>query len=294
MGKIRVTTVGETDEKLAKKREAKKATKKATEVKEENLKTKDSNASAGVTGVEGIPAHAANEHESSKLGGKHSTGPQAKDKKAKTKKVKRGAKRIRSTHYKTALAKIDKSKNYNLNDALDVLLDLPKTKFDESVELHFNLIEKIPTLTISLPHGIGREIKVAVMDPTKDTKAANDLLKEMESGKINFDILIAHPSAMPMLAKVARILGPKGLMPNPKNGTISSNTDQAAKNFLGGQVNFKPEAKQPVLHTLVGKVSFGKDKLKENIESLITGVNKGKIKSLYLKSTMSPSIRVNL
>jgi len=99
---------------------------------------------------------------------------------------------------------------------------------------------------------------------------------------------------MPKLAKVARILGPKGLMPNPKNSTLVKNPEKAAENFKKGQVNFKTEAKFPILHLTVGKISFGPKKLSENIDALIEAVKKEKIKTATLKSTMSPGIKLNI
>ena len=116
----------------------------------------------------------------------------------------------------------------------------------------------------------------------------------VEKGKINFDILIASPSQMPALAKVARVLGPRGLMPNPKNGTISEKPEEAAKKFQGGAMNFKTESKQPLIHLAVGKISFKESDLKENITTVISAVKKNRIKKMTLKSTMSPGIKLQV
>lgn len=256
MGKIRITTIGAINEK---QEEAKKVA---------NLKHKETRSN---------PI----KENSSKI---------VSQKKAKVKKQKI---KFRSKNYKAASLKIDKNKIYPLVEALDILLSLPKTKFDETVEVHFNFNEKINPISLTLPHGVGKKTRVAIIAPSKNDAEANALISEIEAGKINFDVLIAEPGAMPLLAKVAKFLGPRGLMPNPKSGTISANPVEAAAKFANGQINFKSEAKQPVMHTILGKVSFGKIKLKENLEAILELIDKAKIKNIYLSSTMSPSIKVN-
>lgn len=136
--------------------------------------------------------------------------------------------------------------------------------------------------------------RVVILAPGKDAAGTDALLKEIEAGKINFDILIATPDAMPRLAKVARVLGPKGLMPNPKNGTVTPNPEATAEKYAGGHMTFKTEAKAPVLHLAVGKLSFGKDKLEENIKAALKAVDSKNMKKITLKSTMSPAIRLSL
>ena len=120
------------------------------------------------------------------------------------------------------------------------------------------------------------------------------MLADVEKGKIEFDILLAEPSMMPKLAKVAKVLGPRGLMPNPKNGTISEKPESLAKKYEGGLVSFKTESKAPILHLTVGKISFGPKKLSENITTLLDAVKKENIKDATLKSTMSPGIKLSL
>jgi large subunit ribosomal protein L1 len=120
------------------------------------------------------------------------------------------------------------------------------------------------------------------------------LLSEVSKGKISFDVLVASPTMMPQLAKVAKILGPKGLMPNPKNGTISDNPQEAVKKLAGGQTNYKTESDHPIIHAVVGKVSFEDNKLKDNISTFLTTVGPDKINSVTLKSTMSPAIRLKV
>lgn len=206
-------------------------------------------------------------------------------KKRTVKKKETSSKKSRSDKYLEVRAKVDANKKYRLAEALDVLPSLKVAKFDETVELHINTTEPGISGTVVLPHGTGKQIRVAIAD--------DDVIAEIVKGKINFDVLVATPQTMPKLAKVAKVLGPRGLMPNPKNGTVSQNPEDVVKKFQGGQIGFKTEAKLPVLHVAVGKVSFGKEKLTENINTMLSAVNKDKVKKITLKSTMSPAIKLD-
>jgi large subunit ribosomal protein L1 len=124
--------------------------------------------------------------------------------------------------------------------------------------------------------------------------ADDKLIAEVEKGIINFDVLVAEPAMMAKLAKVAKVLGPRGLMPNPKNGTITPKPEEVAKKYAGGQINFKTEAKAPIIHLTVGKVSFGPAKLTDNIEALIAAIKKPNIVNVTLKSTMSPGLKLKI
>jgi large subunit ribosomal protein L1 len=199
-----------------------------------------------------------------------------------------------SKKYQTVAIIVEKNKLYPLSEALDILPKVHLAKFDETVELHINTQTSGISGNVVLPHGTGKQVRVAILAPAKDEKAAADLLKEIESGTINFDVLIATPDAMSRLAKVARFLGPRGLMPNPKNGTVTQKPDEAAKKFAGGQVNFKTESKVPVIHMSVGKLSFKKDQLLENIKTAVEAIQNKNIKNVTLKSTMSPGIKIQL
>jgi large subunit ribosomal protein L1 len=192
----------------------------------------------------------------------------------------------RSKSYQKVMAALDKSKKYKLMDALGVLEKLQRSKFDETVELHINTIETGISGNITLPHGTGKQIRVAIAD--------DELLTKVAAGKIDFDVLLADPTMMPKLARVARILGPKGLMPNPKNATLVKDPVKTAENFKKGQVNFKTELKAPIIHLMVGKISFGAKKLSENISTLIEAIKKEKIRNVTLKSTMSPGIKLEI
>lgn len=203
-------------------------------------------------------------------------------------------KAARSSNYLSKAKLIEKSKQYSLKEALELVEKAHMAKFDETVELHINTTGTGISGHVTLPHGTGKQTRVAILAPSKDAKAAEELLAAIEAGKINFDILIATPDAMPKLAKVARVLGPRGLMPNPKNGTVTPNPDAVAAQYAGGQMNFKTEAKTPIIHLAVGKLSFGPEKLAENIQAALAAVKSSNMKSVVVKSTMSPAVKLQL
>lgn len=208
---------------------------------------------------------------------------QDKVKKAKTTKLrKRGKKYQQSIRLRSGQAK----KIFSVEEAIDLLKKMAFAKFDESVELHINTVRTGLRGELEPPYSSGKTVKVKIVSDT--------VLKDIEKGKIDFDILITHPSYMPKIAPLAKILGPKGLMPNPKTGTISEKPQEVAKKFSGGLVRWKTEAKFPIVHQLVGKVSYADKKLVENIKAFITKVGKNNIKSTYLKSTMSPALALDI
>ena len=209
------------------------------------------------------------------------------------KKVKKEKKaRIRGKKYSHMSSLVDRSKLYPTAEAVALVKKTSFTKFDGTVELHINLNpltlgdKKDLRGSVTLPHGTGKEVKVAIAD--------DKILDEVTAGKINFDILVAHPSMMPKLAKVARILGPKGLMPNPKNGTVTPDPDKRAKELSHGQVNFKTEPDQPLIHMIVGKVSFEDKKLVDNIAAVIEAVGSGKVAKATIAATKGPGIKLKI
>jgi len=210
-----------------------------------------------------------------------------KVRKGKVSKSKRAvSKRSRSKNYQAVAKLVDRNKTYPLLDALILLKKLKTAKFDETVELHINTLGNKITATATLPHGTGKKTRVAIAD--------DKIIENVAKGKIDFDILLAEPSIMPKLARVAKFLGPRGLMPNPKNGTITTNPKELAKKYEGGQVTFKTESKAPIMHVAVGKLSFGEKKLSQNIQAVFAAVKPESIKNVTLKSTMSPGIKIQL
>ncbi len=202
------------------------------------------------------------------------------------KKTKIRTKKIRSKHYKNLKTKVDPKQKLSPKEAIELLLKLSKEKFDSSFEL--NLVSKKDVLsgTIDLPFGTGKQKKVVIF--------SDEILKQIEAKEINFDVLIAKPEDMGKLAKYAKILGPKGLMPNPKNGTVTKEPQKAAKDLSGNKLYYKTEKKAPLIHLSFGKRSFGQDKLVANLTAIFTSINSKILKSATICSSMSPSIKIDL
>ncbi|OGG01542.1 hypothetical protein A2Z33_00655 [Candidatus Gottesmanbacteria bacterium RBG_16_52_11] len=186
----------------------------------------------------------------------------------------------------------DRSKQYPLQEAVELVKKTSYSKFDGSVEIHINLNplalgDKTDFRgTVSLPHGTGKQVKVI--------EATEAVIAAIEAGKIEFDILVARPSMMSKLARVAKILGPRGLMPNPKTGTVTDEIDKRIKELSSGKVNYKTEPNNPIIHLHIGKVSFEEDKLSANIAAVIESVGRGKITKATLAATMGPGIRLQV
>lgn len=215
-------------------------------------------------------------------------------------------------------ATVDRTKAYSIEEAVAILKECAKErKFDESIEVSFNLgidprqNDQTVRATVELPHGTGAKVRVAVF--AKDKKAeeakaagadivgADDLVESILAGKIDFDRCIATPDMMPVMAKVAKVLGPRGLMPNPKLGTVTMDVAKAVASAKGGAVQFRAE-KAGIVHAGVGKASFDAKKLAENIRAFAVAVNRAKptgakgtyIKKVSMSSTMGPGIRIEL
>jgi len=211
---------------------------------------------------------------------------------------------------------IDKSKEYPIAEAVDLVKQTAKAKFDETVELHIKLgidpkqSDQIIRGTVTLPNGIGKTRKVAVIAKGEkqaeaqkagaDSVGMEDLIEEISKGVLNFDILVATPDVMKDLSKVAKILGPKGLMPNPKSGTVTFEIGTAVSELKKGRVEYKNDS-FGIIHVPVGKASFDKNKLVENIKALYEAVAKSKpasskgefIRSISISSTMGPGVYVD-
>jgi large subunit ribosomal protein L1 len=275
MGKIRVRTLGDENQEQEQKNEIKK--------KHEAKKTAKA---PGMHGGERVVSVGPTEEELEALEKQEKKTEEApKQEKKPTKKYKK-KKAFHSQKYLTLLAEVDRTKTYGLKEALELLEKLQRKSFDETVELHVNTLTPGVSGQITLPHGTGKKTRVAI--------ASDALIAEVEKGIINFDVLVAEPAMMPKLARVAKILGPRGLMPNPKNGTISPKPEEVAKKYEGGQITFRTEAKAPIIHLTVGKMSFGPEKLSQNIEALIAAIKKSNIVNLTLKSTMSPGLKISV
>jgi len=205
----------------------------------------------------------------------------------------------------------------NLDQAVQILQETATAKFVESVELHANLnidpkyADQQLRTTVTLPHGVGKQLTIAVLtnDENVDeaTKAGADivgndeLIEDITQGNINFDLLIATPNMMPKLAKLGRVLGPKGLMPSPKSGTVSSTLTTTLTDFKKGKFEYKAD-KTGIVHVTIGKTDFAANQLVENLEAFYNSVEKNRpsgvkgkyFKSLSICSTMGPSIKLDL
>ena len=221
----------------------------------------------------------------------------------------------RGKKYQESAKLIEKGKIYTLKDAIELAIKTSPVKFDAALEAHVRLgvdprqADQNIRTTLVLPNGNGKTVRVAVFAPLDVCKAAKaagadiaedeEFLKQLDKGEINFDVLISTPQYMPKLGKYARVLGPKGLMPNPKAGTVTMDVEKAVKEAKAGKVEYRVD-KQSIVHIGLGKVSFGADKLLENANAFFDSLKAQKpasikgsyVKSVFVTTTMGPSIAV--
>ena len=221
----------------------------------------------------------------------------------------------RGKNYREAYAKVEKGKAYSLKEAVELAIATSPVKFDATLEMHFRLgvdprqADQNIRSTVTLPAGTGKDIRVAVFAPLDVCKAAKaagadiaedeEFTKRLEKEQLDFDVLISTPQYMPKLGKFARLLGPKGLMPNPKAGTVTTDIEKAVKEAKAGKIEYRVD-KQAIVHVGLGKVSFGADKLMENINAFTESLKSQKpasikgqyVKSVYMTTSMGPSILV--
>ncbi len=217
---------------------------------------------------------------------------------------------------KEALAKFDKSKIYSLNEAVDIVKQITYTKFDASVDLNVRLgvdprkANQMVRGSVTLPHGTGKTARVLVLcTPEKEQEAKDagadyvgldDYIQKIKDGWTDIDVVITTPNVMPKVGALGRILGPRGLMPNPKTGTVTMDVAKAIQEVKAGKIDFKVD-KFGIVHAGVAKVSFSNDKIFDNAKELIVTINKLKpaaakgtyVKSIFLSSTMSPGIQID-
>ncbi len=223
----------------------------------------------------------------------------------------------RGKNYRKANELVEKKKVYELKEALDLAIKTSLVKFDASVEMHINLAvdprqaDQNIRGSIALPAGTGKTVRIVVLADAKDADAAikagadkagsDDIFAALDKGIIDFDILICTPAMMPKLGKYARVLGPKGLMPNPKSGTVTPDVAKAVSEAKAGKVEFRVDS-TGIVHLAVGKVSFGVEKLEQNASAVLATIRSAKplslkggtfIKSVHLTTTMGPSIKIS-
>ncbi len=218
--------------------------------------------------------------------------------------------------YKAALAKVDRTKRYNLEDALGLLEQVKYSKWDETVDIAVRLGvdpkqgDQMVRGAVPLPHGLGKTVRVIVFakgdkqnearEAGADAVGAEDLIEKVDKGWLDFDKAVATPDMMGVVSRLGKVLGPRGLMPNPKLGTVTFDVAKTIKTLKAGQVEYKVE-KAGIVQAPVGRISFGKDKLKDNIVALMESLVKAKpstskgtyLRSVTLSTTMSPGIKLD-
>ena len=217
---------------------------------------------------------------------------------------------------KLIVEKFDSEKFYALPDALEILSSVSSSKFKEALDVSVNLgvdprkSDQVVRGATTLPHGTGKEVRVAVFAQGENAEKAqqagadvvgfDDLGEEIKGGKIDFDVLIATPDAMRIIGQLGKVLGPRGLMPNPKTGTVTTDVEVAVKNSKSGQVQFRTD-KAGLIHGRVGQLGFTVEQIKENIQALLVDLKKAKpaaakgvyLKKLTLSSTMGPGVNID-
>lgn len=218
--------------------------------------------------------------------------------------------------FKGAASKVDRTKRYTAEEAVKLALEVKYTKFDETVDLAFNLgvdpkhADQMLRGAIVLPHGTGKKVRVLVFAKGEkaseaekagaDYVGAEDLVEKIVGGWLEFDAVIATPDMMKIISKLGKILGTKGMMPNPKVGTVTLDIARAVKEHKGGRVEYRTE-KTGIVHTVIGKTSFGKEKLLDNFRSVLSEMNRIKpasakgvyMQAITLSTTMGPGIKID-
>lgn len=270
---------------------------------------------AAKAGKRSTKAQREAEEEEARLAAKDAREEQGEQPKAPKRQMPNPLKR-HGKQYLAAAEQVDKSKQYGLGEAIELAKKISFTKFDASAELHVRLgvdprqADQMVRASVVLPSGTGKSLRVAVIAPEAkqdeakkagaDIVAGEELIAQIEKGKLDFDILVATPDMMAKLGKVAKVLGPRGLMPNPKSGTVAADAAAAVADIKGGKVEFRID-KQAIVHQTVGKVSFKPADLKSNVLALVDAILKAKpasakgtyIQAIALTTSMGPGIKLD-
>ncbi len=219
--------------------------------------------------------------------------------KRKVRKPKVGKAKIRSKKYQEANALVDHQQRYSLVEAIELAQKTSYTKFPGSLEAHINTSQKGIRGLVSLPFASGKKLTILAFgkdakDAGADIVGDEDTIKEIQSGKLSFDVIVSTPEWMSKLAPAAKILGPRGLMPNPKSGTVTENLKKAVEDLQAGKVEYKTEPNGMVIHMLIGKSAQAASEIQANIKALYNLLGRSKIKKITLSSTMGPGVKVDL
>ncbi|MBI2017739.1 50S ribosomal protein L1 [Candidatus Daviesbacteria bacterium] len=236
---------------------------------------------------------------SSESTGETSDASRPDERATQKKSIKPGKAKPRSKKYQEVVADLDRTKTYPLAEAVDMVKKLSYAKFNATIEAHINTNAQGIRGLVSLPYASGKKLTILAFGKDADKCGADivgsdEVIEQINTGKVNFDLVVATPSWMPKLAKVARILGPRGLMPNPKNGTITDDLKKTVEGFQAGKTEYKTESKAPVIHLALGKLDQTTEELSANIKTLLQTLGKTRIKKVSLSPTMGPSIKVDL
>lgn len=210
-----------------------------------------------------------------------------------------GKAKPRSKKYQEISKDLDRSKTYPLSEAIEMAKKLSYSSFKATLEAHINTSQTGIRGLVSLPFASGKKLKIVAFGKGADLSGADvagsdETIEEINKGKVNFDLLVTTPDWMPKLAKVARILGPRGLMPNPKNGTITDDLKKAVESFQAGKTEYKTESKAAVIHLGLGKLDQPTEQLSANVKTLLQTIGKTRVKKITLSPTMGPGVKVDL
>jgi len=270
MGKKRIALVDESGEITTKNKKRKK---------EERQKTKITGSKGGgrIVDMSVLPDETGD--------GKRETDETGDGKTEKQKEIaKARVIRVRGKTYQAARTKIDPTKTYSPEEAISLVKQVSFSRFDGNVDIHISTHKKGLTGEVKLPHFKGKTKKVVVVD--------DKVLKAIKIGKFDFDILLATKEFMPKLVPFAKVLGPKGLLPNPKKGTLVDDPQKALEKFKTSAIRFETEKKYPLIHITIGKISQSEKELLANFQALITAINPKNIKKMVICPTMGPGVRV--
>lgn len=259
MGKTKIHVVGDET----------KEEKKQKQTKEKKIHVSGLKGGQRITVVEGVPEKAAEED---KFKSKKKTGT------VKTEPKKRGARYLR------AQSKINPAKSYPLNEAVKLIKETSFSRFPGSVEFHLILAKDKLNTQVELPYSAGKTKKIEIAD--------EETIKKLQAGKIDFDILLASPVTMPKLVPFAKLLGPRGLMPNPKNGTLVDNPEKMKEKFGGNTISLKTEKSAPLVHTVVAKVNQPENEISDNIKAIVAAIGVKSIKKAVIAASMGPGIKL--
>ncbi len=279
-------------------------------VKNKDEASTKSTAKAGKRSVKALEEAEAKTAKEERKAAKAEADDEASDKPKQHANSTRSRLERRSKGYRKAAEQIEAGKLYSLKEALDLATKTSSVKFDASVELHINLgvdprqADQNIRASLVLPAGTGKTVRIAVFADDKaegaDLNGIEEISKQLEKGTINFDVLISTPTNMAKLGKYARLLGPRGLMPNPKSGTVTADVAKAVQEAKAGRVEFRVDS-TGIVHLAIGKVSFGGAKLLENANAIMANIRSSKpasvkgnyLKTIHVTTTMGPSIKVS-